>query len=114
MDLTQALLDEGVLPEDIKLDLYPTYVFDEGFFTMRIDNGLPAIVHFCVFKEKRSAQSARALAKHFKDTVRGWGFQQAYLHSKKDYIDRMIQYYFKTKPFAEKDGYRFYKVKVEA
>ena len=113
--LSLILLSEGVQPPDMKFEEYATWILEDdgliGFFTLRREKGLPNVVHFAVSKERRSMSNARKLVKALVIKARHYG-KTMILHSKKDYLDKIIRYYFKTKPYTEADGYRFYIVKL--
>ena len=114
--LNLILLEEGVQPSDMKFDYYATWVLEDdgliGFFTLRREKGLPNLVHFAVSKERRSMANARKLVKALVSTARYYG-KTMILHSKKTYLDKIIQYYFKTKPFVHANGYNFYHVELK-
>lgn len=116
--LMRILEAEGVKREAHRYIEYPTYVYDDGgiqgFFTFRMEQGFPALIHFCTDREHRSPALARKLIKAFVEKVKEGNFVGAIIHVKqgKGYLDKFVQYYFKKKPYATKDGFNFYFVKV--
>ncbi len=84
-----------------------TYVWEDdgtvkGFYTIRNQHGYPSIIHFFIRKEHRNPDTARMLIKDFKNRIRQRGYNRAFLHSCKRNLDKLIQYYFKVKPYAVK------------
>ena len=99
---------EGLKPEEMSFDMDMTYIVDKSFFTLRSDNDFMHLIHFCVDKDDRTPSNARKLCKALKEVVVG----KLIIHSKKEYLNRCIEYYFKTKPYEVKDGTNFYLVEV--
>ena len=105
--LTKMLKSEGI--KNMGFEKHTTWVTDEGFFTIREEHGFPYLIHFYVDKDKRSINSARKLIKSVRSVVRTG---KMLIHSKKSYLDKFIQYYFKVKPYARENSYNFYLVEV--
>ena len=106
--LKDMLLAEGLKEEEMSFDTDITYIVDNSFFTLRTEHGFLSLVHFCVDQKHRSQKSARELLKGIKEVVVG----KLIIHSKKEYLNKCIEYYYKTKPYEVKDGYSFYLVEV--
>lgn len=91
------------------------YVLEEenkvmGFISFGALRGFPVLHQLCVSKDHRSMSNFRKLVRSFvKKTAWSAGI---FLHAKKDYLNKFIQYYFKAKPYAEVDGVRWYFVEV--
>ncbi len=106
--LKEMLLAEGLKEEEMSFDTDTTYIVDNSFFTLRWEHGFMSLVHFCVDHKHRSQKSARDLLKGIKEVVVG----KLIIHSKKEYLNKCIEYYYKTKPYKVEDGCNFYLVEV--
>ena len=112
--LQEILLSYGTEFKDHKFDIHTTYVLGDrdAFFTYYIDNGTPHLIHFAIKLSRRSNELARLLIKTFQGCLLSSGYTKAILHSRKSYLNRFIEYYFKVKPYAVENGYTFYLVEV--
>ena len=99
------LSQEDINESEMGFSMYDTYIMTAdnnilGFFTLKTEWGYPSLLHFCVDRKYRSPKVSRELLKELKRIIRDKGFTEMILHSKKSYLDRCIQYYFKKKPYA--------------
>lgn|SRR5574343_85153 len=96
----------------------PTFICENdngkiiGFFTIGEEHGFPSIRHFCVSREYRSAVNARILAKEMVEVLKKIKPMKILAHAKKEYLQKIIEYYFKAKPYAVADDYNYYLIEV--
>jgi len=112
MELIEGVKKSGMCFED-----NPTMVLLEdqeilGFFTLRKQHNFPMLQHFCIKRGKRTPELARLLIKGFKKVMQELGFNKVIIPSKEEYLEKMIQYYFKTKPYASTKRAKYFLVKV--
>lgn len=62
--LYRALQDEGIADEEMVFEQEMTLVSDLGFCTLRFTQDIPQIVHFLVWKEKRTWHNS---IRHYRD-----------------------------------------------
>ncbi len=107
--LGEMLLMEGLKPDDMGFATWDTYVYDDGelkgFYTYKINNGFPYLVHLCVDREYRTASIARALIGDFKKRVKTRFIINAPEGTK---VDRVVKRYLNAEPYANKDKHNFY------
>lgn len=113
------LLEEGLMPERMCFVKYKTFVYDDGevkgFYTYKIAHDIfPHMIHFCVGREHRTLTVARALIRDFRQRMRADCFPKAIIHNSlhKDYLDKIIRWYFKTEPYSENKTHRYFLVEV--
>jgi len=118
-ELTDMLINEGIPANEHGFEEFKTYVLQnrqevEGFFTYKFEYELPNVVHFCVKPKYRGCKKAVELVKYLKTIVKKEGLKQIIFHAvcDKKYISKLIEGYFKVKPYAEQDGNKFYIVEV--
>lgn len=114
--LGTMLAMEGYSPEDFGFNAHETWVYDDGevkgFFTWRLEHNYPYIVHFCVDNSHRGSWVAKNMIDKFMDLVRDYKEVLINVPLKRTDIQRIVEGYFKTTPYAVKDGYAFYSVEV--
>jgi len=114
--LGTMLAAEGYKPEDMGFASHETWVYDDseikGFFTYRFEHSYPFIIHFCVDRSQRGSWVAKNLVDRFMHEVRDYKEALINVPLIRTDIQRIVEGYFKTTPYAIKDGYAFYKVEV--
>ena len=114
--LGAMLATEGYKPDEMGFASHETWVYDDGeikgFFTYRFSHGLPYIVHFCVNRSHRGMWVGKNLINKFMHEVRDYDEALINVPLIRTDIQRIVEGYFKTTPYAIKDGYAFYKVEV--
>jgi hypothetical protein len=118
----KELLDSENIPEEQrcydKKGFHNINLWDEGkmigFCTYRIEHGLPSMHHFIIDKKKRNMPMARRLMKLFKAIVKEQGFYKAIIQApcKKEYLNKIISYYFRAKPYTEHKDDNYYLVRL--
>ena len=113
--LEEMLRIEGYSKKDMGFDKHQTLICEDGgirgFYTFRFEHDRPYLVHFCVRQDSRDSRIARTLMKSFKDIFRGRKVLLNVPMHRYD-IQTIVEWYFKTKPYAEKEGHRFYEVEI--
>ena len=115
--IIDMLATEGIPRDEMVFEQCLTYIMKDqgetiGFFSIRQEHGLPSLQHFCVNRAHRSAKNARLLVKAFEYIIREMGFRKAILHGCQYYVKKLIEYYFKCKPYAFKGERAYYLVEV--
>lgn len=112
-----AMLDSETGSVENCIESGDTYVIDAGeilgFFTITEKFGFPLLQHFCAAPNHRTPTLARALVQSFRRVVSGYyGSKKALVHAPKgrDYIKKMVEYYFKAKPYGESEANYWYMV----
>lgn len=106
--LNKMLSDEGLVKSEMIFDSGLTYVFEEGenikgFFTFKLPmTKFLTLQHFCVGKDFRSPKMARVLAKALVEKVRSLKANKFIINCpiKNKGLQKILNYYFKTKPYA--------------
>jgi GNAT superfamily N-acetyltransferase len=88
-----------------------TYVDDAGLISYFLYKGNPILQHFYVYPEHRKIENARKLIKDFIELLKKKGFKVFIVSSKKTYLNKVIEYYFKVKPRSINDT-KYYLVEV--
>jgi hypothetical protein len=115
--IAAMLESEGIDREDMAFQKCPTWVMDEagakGFFTVRVEHGLPYLVHFCIARPSRVPSKARELITAFKKII-GRVSKKCLMNVPSDsqYLERLVSRYFRCDPYAEKDNCKFFLVEV--
>ncbi|MBM4443383.1 MAG: hypothetical protein FJ027_23485 [Candidatus Rokubacteria bacterium] len=109
------LTREGLTPEDMAFDRLPTVVLEEGvsaigFATLEMAHGRPHVVHFVIDRPCRTAARARCLMRGIRVMARDAGFSTLILHACTDPVRRLIEYYFRARPYITVDGRTYYEV----
>jgi len=117
MNHIELLKKEGLKENEITINQPGYYTIEtlDGFFTWHFEQGVPSLQHFLVVKEKRNTKTARELIKKFLSLIKTGGFTQCIIHCRKDNqrLIKLINYYFKTKPYAEKDNLLWFLMEVK-
>jgi hypothetical protein len=106
--LKDMLLKEGIKEEEMGFDKHLTFIVGKSFFTLKSDKGFLHLVHFCVDRKYRSVETMRTLLKAINEVVVG----KLIIHSNKEYLNKVIEYYYKEKPYESENGINFYLVKM--
>lgn len=117
--LAAMLEAEGLRPEEMDFLARETWVLEEnneikGFFAVRPEYGFPYLIHFCVARGHREHSRARRLVRAFKDLVRRKRSKYCLINipSENGYLERLVTLYFRCKPYADKDGQKYFLTEV--
>ena len=120
-ELAEMLLAEEIPPLEHQFAKNITHVLIEddvikGFFTLgvKVQSGYPYLMHFCTKKKYRTPKLARTLTSALVEAVRALGAKKFIINCpvEKNYLQRIIKYYFKKKPYATKSRHDFTLVEV--
>jgi hypothetical protein len=89
-----ALKAEGLKKFEMRIGLDMMFILEDGFFSYRIGDRYPRLIHFVINKDKRSMKTARKMLKFFRRMVMEGGYLFYIVEVSKDtqYITRFIQY----------------------
>lgn len=115
--LATFLRAEGLAADDMAFDTHTTYVLEEegvvmGFATLAVAHGLPTLAHFFVARAYRTPARARFLARAVRTLAREAGYARMIVHGCSDPVRRVVEYYFRARPYAFDDGCAYYLVTV--
>jgi hypothetical protein len=114
--LVKWLNESDIATDGSHLNKHNTYLLKDsdiiGFFTFRIEHNLPSLRHFYVNKNYRSMYNARRLLNEYKNLIKKLGFNKTIISTNKEYLQKFIEYYFKSKPYSFVEGLYFYYVEV--
>ena len=103
----ELLITEGIPEEEQIFKTNLTWIMEDGipigFFTL-VQGEFMQLQHFGVRRGKRSIERARMMVKTIKKIVAECGLTQLLIKVQKKYLQRMIEYYFKTSPVF-RNGY---------
>lgn len=110
-------LSETDDPSDCSyLTSFNTFILEDdeeiGFFTIKYEHELPSLRHFYIKKNRRSHKNARKLVRSYIKLIKDMGYDQSIIAVKTDKMKKFVQYFFKKKPYAFKEGLYFYLVEV--
>lgn len=71
----------------------------KGFIRVDFIDGIPHLEYFYLHKPYRNLDNTRKLIKMFTGIAREWD-DHALIHTRNDKLMILIEYYFKTKPYA--------------
>lgn len=113
--LTAFMAAEGIAADKVLAATSPTFVLDEegvvmGFFTLTMAHAVPHLVHFVIARAYRTAARARFLARAVRFLVRESGFPRWIMHARHARERRLIEYFWRTQPYALTDDRAFYVV----
>jgi len=116
-EVMNMLKQEGEYTGCSMVNIANTFICEDdegiiGLFVMKIEQNLPSLRFFIVKRERRSVKVSRSLIKAYRNFVRNMGFTHSLITVKKDYLKNVVEYYFRKKPYAVKDGISFYLVGV--
>lgn len=117
-ELKEMLAVEGINEDEMfyKNPEADTFVLDKngikGFFTIRKTYGFPSLQHFATKRQFRSASLARELAGGLKLIIKLNGLKKMIIHAKEGYLRKVVEYYFKAKPYSVKGETSWYIVEV--
>ena len=111
--LYSSLKSEGFSKEQMTFEADMTFLTDSGFFSFRIENGFPRLVHFYIDKDMRSLATASSMLKVFIDIMRRNNYLFFIAEAPKElpYMKRIIKY-IKGKEYLKVDGDTFFYVPV--
>lgn len=115
LELEKHILAEGFESTNLYVVGAKTYIDDDGFFTYRINDGYPYIMHFWIKPELRGSGRGKVLIGKFLDMCRENGYKHAIISTPSDRknIGEMVCYYFKVKkPYYTANNKDFYFVEV--
>lgn len=115
VDLFVEMKGSGVRRQDIKdSTIGVKEEISGGVIGLEVVHSQIHLRHFWVPVEKRSNENARRLVRMFENIVKNSGHKFAIVHAenKRSSVERFIKYYWKTAPYEEKDGVKFYLVEV--
>lgn len=118
LELNEMLNLEGVPSDETSYMDNPTFIQvnkDEkivGFFTIGEEHKMASIRHFCVGRKYRGAESARSLIKNMIDILSEFGIKKFIAHGKGVNMHKIIEYYFKVKPYNVCLPYKYYIIEV--
>jgi hypothetical protein len=111
--LYRALQDEGMPDEEMSFESNPTFVSDIGFFTLRFDQEVPQVVHFLVWKDKRSYCNGIRLYREVKKALIQMGFVRFIALVPDKFWLQLFRVWGKNvKMYAEKDNKKFYIIRI--
>lgn len=109
--IVQMMKEEGCTEPLDFMNKDNTYVMEDvGFFNYKFEHGFPSLRHFCIRKDKRNSNNARQLFRFYRDLMKD--FKWSIINADKEYVCKIIEKYFKVKPYAQKDNTYFYLVEV--
>jgi maleate cis-trans isomerase len=120
-ELANMLMEEEIPPLEHNFSKGLTHVLVEddvikGFFTIsgKVQSGYPYLMHFCTKKKHRTPKLARTLTSALVEAVKALGANKFIINCplEKNYLKRVIRYYFKTKPYGNKSNHEFTLVEV--
>jgi len=111
--LYRALQDEGIPDDEMVFENNPTFVSDLGFFTLRFDQEIPQVVHFLVWKNKRSYYNLINLYRNLKGILIQLGFVRFIAAVPDKFWLKLSRLWGKdVKMYAEKDNIQYYTVRI--
>lgn len=117
-DLREMMQVEGFGEDEMGFINNATWVLDEGgpigFYSIRMEHGIPYLVNFCISRSARCHSKAVRLARAFKNTIRSFGFYKAIFGIRKDndYLKQIASRYFRAVPYSADDELQFYLMEV--
>lgn len=83
-----------------------------GFISIGMNHGYPHLWHLFLRKEARTPDNARKAIRKVMGIVREKGYDRMILHADNERIKKLIEYYFKAKPYHH-DAEWWYFVEVK-
>lgn len=110
----RCLESEGYPADTLDMAWVRFFYEENGFFGLRMRRGgLPELCHFYIKPEHRGAKAARDLAMRFKGTIKAMGYGKASIGPvDRDYLKKLVEYYFTVEDRHDVDGHMFYIVEV--
>ena len=93
--IEKAFISEGFDLKEMVFRNSNTYITDEGFFSYRIDNGYPRLLHYYVNKNLRpSYKASLRLLRAFVELIRkdNYLFFTVVVPKEKPYLKKMIEF----------------------
>jgi hypothetical protein len=110
--LYRALQDEGLKDDDMVFADNMTFVSELGFFTLRFDLEVPQVVHFLVWKEKRSYQNCIRLYRELKKILITLGFVKFIALVERDFWLKLFKVWGDIKLFEDRGNKKFYIINI--
>jgi len=85
----------------------------KGFIAVNIKNNRPHLQHMFLNDKDRNIDNVRHLIKKFVAIIKKIGATEAYIHACTKRQAKLIEYYFKTEPYAVKDAVAWYLIKTD-
>jgi N-acetylglutamate synthase-like GNAT family acetyltransferase len=115
-ELTEMLKQEGTKLEKEEMMPVNTYVWDEdgikGFFHFRFEQNIPSLRHLVIKKEFRNIKNAAMIIDEWKKVIKGLGFNHSIVLTNKPYLQKLVEFKLKGKPYSSKDYVTAYCVEV--
>lgn len=113
--ICDMLMAEGITQDQMAFLDNETWVYDDGsikgFYTVKMEGVFPHLQHFCIDRNSRGGQVARALIAHFKETFKMFNKKIINSPVNNDFVDKVIRRYFKVgEPYSVDKEHRFYLV----
>jgi hypothetical protein len=112
------LIIKEMLRKEHAEDEYPyvikaeTYVMEDndiiGFFGYRMEHDYPSLKHFCLDRKHRGLGNACKLMREYLNTIKKVGYNKSFFSAGDKTLIKLLEWYFKMKPYTEKDGIKFY------
>lgn len=112
--LKEILKKEGIAEEDQGLEECENVVTDIGFFSYKMFNGFPYLVHFWIDKKLRSPSNFYKMVKQYKDLIRSKGFKYTIINAPESgHVTKFVEGYGKVKPYSRQHGQNYYLLGVD-
>lgn len=117
-EIRDMLAVEGYTDDEMDFINCLTVVDDDngvrGFYSVRMEKGLPYLVHFCTKRGRRAYALAVGLVRAFKRTVKSFGFGRAVIGvpTGNEYLKRLASRYFRTVPYSADAETEYFYVEV--
>ncbi len=114
-DIIALLKEEGMTDNQITYEKDFHFEDNTGFFSWRIEHGVPFISHFYIDVEKRDGHNAITLYHKFRDMIREQGYDRfiAEVLPGKEVFNKFIKTCLGChKPYATANGCDYYLIEV--
>jgi hypothetical protein len=115
-ELEDMITLEGTKLEKEEMIPVNTYVWDEdgirGFFHFRFEQNIPSLRHLIIKKEFRNIKNAAMIIDEWKKVIKGLGFNYSIVLTNKPYLQKLVEFKLKGKPYSTKDYVTAYCVEV--
>lgn len=88
---------------------------DKFFFSWRTEHGIPHVTNFYVRCNCRSFTESGSCARFMLNYFKIRGVKRIMMNTilRRPYLSKIVEYFFKVKPYATQDGHNFYLVEVK-
>ncbi len=119
--LAEMLLQEGIEKNRMRFAApnHLTFILEDpevvGFFTLAPVRGVWYLQHLCISREKRTMARARAMISGVKAEMKRLRCPILLIGISKEkrYLQKIVEWYFKVKPYEENAEALYYSVKLE-